>query len=735
MSGVEGEKKKKKKKYQKDWESRYEWVSFDEKKDEMFCKFCREYPLLADVKSALFVGCGAGGNFREDTLFHHNKSGKHLKCEGKWKVEKNINTKETAPIQQAFHQAAKTLNDTTVKRMSALFNTAFYVAKENNAYSKFQSLCELQKKNGVDMGSMYQNYNGCKVIVSSIVDTEKSKIIEVLRNARFLSVLSEGSTDSSVTEQETVFVRYVGTNGHPDTQFVSIVALQSAHAEGVLTGIDEALNSVGLSRELLDSKLVGCNFDGAAVMLGSKTGVATRMRERLVGRDIVVLHCVAHNLELGVLDAIKQVKYLTIFQSTVQLVYKFYYYSPKRRRELSEIAKILEESTISQTGLQKTRWIASRRRALIAIEKSFPSVVDHLNHAASTGKGDDKARAKGIVQEICSERFVRFLYFMIDVTKILADLSRQFQNEELFITDVMVKLQTCLLRLEELKHRPGEYLNKLNSNLSQDLELQTGKDLTRQVKITIKSPFDFDKTFKTFLDNVIEYVNVRFSPIQSPPVSLFSVFDHVTWPHFPALGLFGTDQICDLVEFFKPMFNEAELEAMTEQWLELKVRLHRQREVSPFATYTSLLAARPESLKAILLLIEILFALSTSTAKYERSFSSMKRIKTGFRSSLNQESLVGLMRVANMETSVNHFDPVPAISNWLGNAKYRRVVTEQPTVRPGIKPQLPAAEQPDGPQGFEPLEEPALPQAPPCLLEAYESDNDHDTDSLSLDSD
>ncbi|XP_021358670.1 zinc finger protein 862-like [Mizuhopecten yessoensis] len=199
---------------------------------------------------------------------------------------------------------------------------------------------------------MYQNYNGCKDIVSSIVDTEKSKIIEVLRNARFLSVLSDGSTHSSVTEQETVFVRYVGINGHPVTQFVSIVALQSAHAEGVLTGIDEALNSVGISRELVDSELVWCNFDGAAVLSGSKTGVATRMRERLVGRDIVVPHCVAHNLEFGVLDAIKQVKYLTIFQSTVQLVYKFYYYSPKRRRELSEIAKILEESTISQTRLQ-----------------------------------------------------------------------------------------------------------------------------------------------------------------------------------------------------------------------------------------------------------------------------------------------------------------------------------------------------------------------------------------------
>ncbi|XP_060084946.1 zinc finger protein 862-like [Ylistrum balloti] len=565
---------------------------------------------------------------------------------------------------------------------------------------------------------MYQNSDGCRDILSAIVETEKTDICEKIQNARFISVLSDGSTDSAVTEQETVFVRYVGSTGRPVTQFASIIALKSATAEGVLDGIDKGLENIGLTRDLVDAKIVGCNFDGASVMLGAKNGVAAKIRNRLVGRDIVVLHCVAHNLELGVLDAIKQVQYLKTFQATVQ-------------RELCEIAKILEETSIAQTGLQKTRWIASRHRALAALEKSYPTVVYHLNHAASAGKGEDKARAKGIVQELCTERFVRFLHFMLDVTKILADLSRQFQNDELFITDVTVKLQTCLLRLEELKHKPGDYLTKLKSNLTQDFELQTGIDLTRKVKIK-KSPMDFDKTFKAFLDSVIEYVNQRFQPIQSPPVSLFSVFDHVTWPHFPSLLQFGTEQVEELLEFFKPLLSEEERKAVPEQWLELKVRLNRQREVSPFATYTSLLAARPDSLKAILLLIEILFALSPSTAKCERSFSAMKRIKTGLRSSLNQDSLVNLMQVANMDTSVLDYNPLPAINTWLGNAKFRRAVTEKPTVQPCARLQsLPpaAAGQSNASDVF-----PDLPQAPPGLLEAYESDTDnHDSEVSDLD--
>ena len=36
-----------------------------------------------------------------------------------------------------------------------------------------------------------------------------------------------------------------------------------------------------------------------------------------------------------------------------------------------------------------------------------------------------------------SERFVKLLDYMIDVTAVLGSFSREFQNEELFITDLI----------------------------------------------------------------------------------------------------------------------------------------------------------------------------------------------------------------------------------------------------------------------------------------------------------
>lgn len=65
------------------------------------------------------------------------------------------------------------------------------------------------------------------------------------------------------------------------------------------------------------------------------------------------LFTVAHCLELAILDAVKEVPYLKIFQETVQAVFKYYYYSPKKRRELASLSDILDEAKAHYGGLRQ----------------------------------------------------------------------------------------------------------------------------------------------------------------------------------------------------------------------------------------------------------------------------------------------------------------------------------------------------------------------------------------------
>ena len=76
----------------------------------------------------------------------------------------------------------------------------------------------------------------------------------------------------------------------------------------------------------------------------------------------------------------KRCPYLSTFEDTVKEVYKCYYYSPKRRREVNEIANIIHEDAVYYSGLQKTRWLASRYRAITALEKHYVTIVMHLQH-------------------------------------------------------------------------------------------------------------------------------------------------------------------------------------------------------------------------------------------------------------------------------------------------------------------------------------------------------------------
>ena len=148
---------------------------------------------------------------------------------------------------------------------------------------------------------------------------------------------------------------------------------------------------------------------------------------------------------------LKIVPHLQSFMDSVSQIFWFYYHSPKKGRELHGFADIFDgQAAYHSSGSQKTRWVASRHSALLAFEKNFAITVKHLEHVG-TGTSEDATKARGMVKAIKTEKFVRFLYFLLHVTKILRELSLQFQSDYLFITEVSTKLETALTKLEGLK--------------------------------------------------------------------------------------------------------------------------------------------------------------------------------------------------------------------------------------------------------------------------------------------
>ncbi|XP_015763634.1 PREDICTED: zinc finger protein 862-like [Acropora digitifera] len=539
--------------------------------------------------------------------------------------------------------------------------------------AKFPSLCDLQEKNGLDVGKHYRNAAACKTFIGAIADSERNETRNDIHNSNFFSVLSDGSTDSGVIEQESVFVRYI-KEGNVKTTLADIVDLESGNAEGVLGGIDKALSRVGVTVETQSKKMVGSNFDGASVMMGQKTGVATRLKER-IGNHHVTTHCVAHNLELAIADAIKEVSHYSKFEETVKGIFKFYFYSPKKRRELSQISELLEEDRVRYGGVKCIRWLASQHRALLALQKHYAVTVYHLENTTSSSKGEDGAKAKGYLKELKTERFVKMLHYMVDVTAILGRLSKQFQYEDLFITDIICKVDKAKLQLEDLKKNVGECYKSFSSNYdTQTGNFKCGKNGDQVVKLS-NTGVNMEGHFNKLLTDICNYTDSRFESLTTPPISCFQSFDFRIWPQSRSdLLHHGDGDIKTLVAHFSNVLPDETSNGALDQWLDLKLLLSQpaQRKLLPHEVYSSLLANKPNNLSHILLVVEIMMVLSASTAVCERSFSAMNRIKTNLKTNMKQETLQDLLLVSTASPDVKEFSPEEAISVWIGSGKNKR---------------------------------------------------------------
>ena len=183
------------------------------------------------------------------------------------------------------------------------------------------------------------------------------------------------------------------------TNLIKVQLPDSVNAVGITKAIQEAVNSLKPEDGLNDfmenfyQTLINVNFDGATVMSGHKSGVQKRLKDIQPG--LIYTHCVAHRLELAMLDALKlKDDYLHRFVENINGLFKFYCYSPIWRKELKDMASEIEVE-FKQFGLLKNiHWLASRSRALQILEHNYLAIVYDLE---SKSYGTDETANKDVV--------------------------------------------------------------------------------------------------------------------------------------------------------------------------------------------------------------------------------------------------------------------------------------------------------------------------------------------------
>lgn len=78
--------------------------------------------------------------------------------------------------------------------------------------------------------------------------------------------------------------------------------------------------------------MVGFASDGASVMVGRITGVATRLKQDIP--HLISIHCIAHRLALASVSAADNVPCICSYSSTLKDIYNYLAHSTNRRAEL-----------------------------------------------------------------------------------------------------------------------------------------------------------------------------------------------------------------------------------------------------------------------------------------------------------------------------------------------------------------------------------------------------------------
>ena len=113
------------------------WIRYDRGENMMCCNVCLEYESIADKISSLFIGCS---NRKVAPLKSYHNTTKHEKC-----VKAKLAS--LFPKQQHLPLLLTKLSKEKKEKLLPLFNTAFFMVKENKGFRKFPGLMRLQEKN------------------------------------------------------------------------------------------------------------------------------------------------------------------------------------------------------------------------------------------------------------------------------------------------------------------------------------------------------------------------------------------------------------------------------------------------------------------------------------------------------------------------------------------------------------------------------------------------------------
>ncbi|XP_077294399.1 zinc finger MYM-type protein 1-like [Arctopsyche grandis] len=477
-------------------------------------------------------------------------------------------------------------------------------------------------------------------LVSAISKVLLDEIKTEIRASKFVSIIVDESTDISRKAQLSTIFRYVDENNEIQERFVGFVDVSpNRTANALFQHIRETLEEFGC----LD-KLIAQTYDGAAVMSGEHNGVQRKIRD--ICPNSLFVHCYAHRLNLVLSQSVKHISGCKRFFSRM-LSFSTFFCKSSRRISLLDCQIKKRFPTAAPT-----RWNYNSKILNMILEYQT-ELMEIFNQIIND---EDEWDTDAVINAEVLHRYLKEFEFNFNL-----HLFSAIFNSADFLFEILQKktfdISYCVSEIKKFV----KYLDNKKDDFDSLWNKVITKNFNRKRKYA-ECEEDVKTTYKLHYSEILETLSVnttnRFRDIENLKfleffnVKKFKEYEN-NFPDFLFKSLHLT-----YGKYFDFMKLKSELIYM---YSTQDFHLKSINDVKELIVKDDLI----DVLEQVFSLIQLICTIPSTSASAERSFSTMKRIKTFTRSSQSEERLSGLALIAiekkimsNLKNNKKFYDAV-----------------------------------------------------------------------------
>ena len=467
-------------------------------------------------------------------------------------------------------------------------------------------------------------------------------LLSDIRTALWFSILADEATDISHHEQMSLSIRWVdeGYTIHEDV--LGLFQLPDTRAASIFSAIKDILIRCTLP-------IVQCRgqaFDGASNMSGAHNGVQALVKRE--NSKALYVHCLAHSLNLCLKDVTNACVLIRNAMNFIFTLVQLIRFSPKRLSLFDSIRKNITvntgENTPSLRMVCPTRWTI-RHTSISSILQNY-SVLQTALEEIQLGHDDYAAKASGLLAQMrCFDIYfaLKLAYLVFSAAE---QLSINLQSVDLTVQEALNGARLLRTHLQTLRNE-GHFDRFYDSVCQESSTLTDDAFLPRQRRAPRRydegaQPHHFDSpkaryrhAYYEVLDLAIGEIERRFDhndlkTVKQIEVLLVNagngVLTHSIDPELQSYlkDDFDLDRLRTQLSLVKDMVHNAE------------VRVTSVTNVRTISNAMNTSCVYKKMLNEIDKLLKLYYTFPVTTATSERSFSSLRRLKTFLRTTMTE---------------------------------------------------------------------------------------------------